>query len=564
MTSTFLVGAGNFILGWKGQGPGSTMNFDHLPSKAEVMGWHPSQLAEYMRKMDLGGCDKVIMKCTMTGKRFLSMSDNDLLKFPKIHTPLISKICQEINKKEEKRGFFPKKTVHKYPEPVAVSEDVGWDSEEFDQSDDDYESPDADDGEGSGGDYESPAEEEPPQGDDSDNEYEPPPSEPPDELPRQIRPAKPLDDSDYIDNARSRGVSVKVPNSQPPVPPQRPGPGPPLVSARPSKLGPPSLRGQSPQRPFRTPNKPSPGSSAPQVDRSRKPTNLDKGLTCPPTLPDRESPVPERKHGGAGFGDRATTTSRRAPGPVSVEPQRLHKPPVPGAGVSRKGSSLGQNAAPSRLFAQDHRNEIPDVAVGASFNSNTFPLSSRGLPPRPGGPPTPFDSLPPNLPASASLPSRLPLAVTVNRSSSRGQADRCPRPPPQALRPSVPEPQPDSEQDLSPRWYVRRANRADAEDKLRRINQDGTFLVRDSSKGSSTQPYTLMVLYQDKVYNIQIRYSNEENAFQLGTGFKSSENFPRVRDIIDHHMQTPLLLIDAKDRRVGQQRQCLLTHPAGY
>lgn len=53
--------------------------------------------------------------------------------------------------------------------------------------------------------------------------------------------------------------------------------------------------------------------------------------------------------------------------------------------------------------------------------------------------------------------------------------------------------------------------------------QDGTFLVRDSSKGSATQPYTLMVLYQNKVYNIQIRYDSQQHAFLLGTGLKATE-----------------------------------------
>ncbi|XP_064208030.1 lymphocyte cytosolic protein 2-like isoform X2 [Anguilla rostrata] len=542
------------------------MSFDSVPSKAEVMSWNPPQLADYLRKMDLGGCDKVIMKCGMNGRRFLSMTDNDVQKFPKIHTPLISKICKEINKKEEKRGFFPKRTVQKYPEPVAVPEDVGWDSEEFDQSDDDYESPDSGGGEGSGGDYESPAEEDPQQGGgDSDNDYEPPPSEPPDELPRQICPAKPLGDSDYIDNTRNRGVSVKVPNNQPPVPPQRPGPGPPQVNLRSTLPGPhPPRREQSPQRPFRLPNQPAPGPSAPQVDRRKKPTTLERGLPGLPAPPERESPLAERKPFGVG---ERTTPPRGAFRPPAIEkppePQRLHKPPIPGPGVSRRVSSVSQHTATSRPFSQDHRNDV-SKSEGASFSSNTFPLSVRTLPPRPGVPSTPFDSLPPNRPASSSLPSRLQPSVTVQRSSSRGQADRCPRVPLPPQRPSVPEPQPESEQDLNPMWYVGQATRADAEGNLRHINQDGAFLVRDSSKGSPTQPYTLMVLYQDKVYNIQIRYNSDEGVFLLGTGFKSSENFPGVNDIIKYHMKMPLLLIDAKDRRSAQQRQCLLTHPAGY
>lgn len=65
------------------------------------------------------------------------------------------------------------------------------------ESDDDYESPNSnDEGEGSGGDYESAAD----GGVDSDNDYEPPPSEPPDDLQHhQICVAK-HSNSEYIGN----------------------------------------------------------------------------------------------------------------------------------------------------------------------------------------------------------------------------------------------------------------------------------------------------------------------------------------------------------------------------
>ncbi|XP_036379780.1 lymphocyte cytosolic protein 2a [Megalops cyprinoides] len=555
------------------------MSFGNVPSKAEVMNWNPPRLADYMRKLDLSGCDKVIMKCSMNGPRFLNMSDNDLQKFPKLHAPLISKICQEINKKEEKRGFFQKKsTPYKYTEPAAVPEDVGWDSEEFDPSDDDYESPNADDDEeGSGGDYESPNEDEPNMvrggaESDNDNDYEPPPSEPPDELPRQICPAKPMEDSQYIDNNRNRGMSVKAPNSQPPIPPQRPSPGPPLpASIRPSLAGPtPPRREQSPQRPLRS-SKPSPGPPAPQVDRSKKPTTLER---CLPGLPERESPLPERKSAGGG---RSGTPPRRPPvvDKPRDPPLMMAKPPIPGPAVSRSASSVSRQTLTTRPFDQrnDFQDDVPKPPLPGAFNSNTFPLPSRSLPPRPGlpGAPLPGDryvpspsNMPPNIPSSASLPSRLQPGVNVHRSSSRGEADRILRPPPQPQRPPIPDPEPEDEQDLDPHWYVGQVTRPQAEDCLRRINQDGTFLVRDSSKRSSSQPYTLMVLYQGKVYNIQIRYHSEQDSFLLGTGFKGRENFQGVRDIIEHHMHMPLLLIDAKDRGSGQQRQCLLTHPAGY
>lgn len=55
--------------------------------------------------------------------------------------------------------------------------------------------------------------------------------------------------------------------------------------------------------------------------------------------------------------------------------------------------------------------------------------------------------------------------------------------------------------------------------------QDGTFLVRDSSRKTVTHPYVLMVLYRDKVYNIQIRYQEQEHLYLLGTSLKGKEVF---------------------------------------
>ncbi|XP_016134219.1 lymphocyte cytosolic protein 2-like [Sinocyclocheilus grahami] len=115
---------------------------------------------------------------------------------------------------------------------------------------------------------------------------------------------------------------------------------------------------------------------------------------------------------------------------------------------------------------------------------------------------------------------------------------------------------------MDPAWYVGQVTRGEAESCLRRVNRDGTFLVRDSSNQSSNQPYTLVVLYQDKVYNIQIR--RNPDGFMLGTGLKSSETFKQVSDIISQHKHMPLLLINAKSREASQQNQCALIYPAVY
>uniref|UniRef100_A0A4W5NU10 Lymphocyte cytosolic protein 2 n=1 Tax=Hucho hucho TaxID=62062 RepID=A0A4W5NU10_9TELE len=434
------------------------MSFDRVPSKSVVMDWNPHQLADYMKKLNLSGCDKVIMKCSINGQRFLNMTENDHQKFPKIHAPLISKICSEINRKEEKRRFFTKRSM--------PQEDQPWGPDEFDDgSDEDYENPDAEEDDGSGGDYESPTEDV--GHEDSDNGYESPPSETPEEIPHQLRAAKPMADGEYIDSTPHRSTA----RSHPPPTTQRPGAGPPIPSAsHPSLLQPPPpRREQSPQHPGRIPDKlPATSSNAapaPPVDRRRKPTKLDR------TRLD-ESPIPGTLTPQEAAEGR--TAEERGP-----DPPRMSKPPLPvSSSVSRSSSSVGR----------------------APLNNNRSAVHLASLHP-------PYGT------------------------------------------------------DLNPQWYVGQVTRVQAEGCLRQVNMDGAFLVRDSSKRSSIQPYTLMVLYQDKVYNIQIRCEN--NAFLLGTGLKFSETFPMVADIIAHYRQSPLLLIDAKNRGSGQQSQCPLTYPAG-
>lgn len=84
------------------------------------------------------------------------------------------------------------------PSVFKVSPSLHQDDEEFD---DDYESPYSGDEEGSGGDYESP-------NDDPDgaNDYEPPPSEPPEDMVRNLCPTLPIGDSDYIGNTEGGGL----------------------------------------------------------------------------------------------------------------------------------------------------------------------------------------------------------------------------------------------------------------------------------------------------------------------------------------------------------------------
>ncbi|XP_067348741.1 lymphocyte cytosolic protein 2a isoform X2 [Channa argus] len=493
------------------------MSLDRVPPRSEVMGWSPQQLAEYLKRINLTGCDKTVTKNSISGSRFVNLSDNDLQKFPKTYAPMISKISNEISKKEEKRGLFGKKSTPKYHEPNTHADAHGWGEDEFeDDFDDDYESPFSGDEDGSGGDYESPNE------DVDGNDYEPPPTEPPDDLPPKLcRGQGPIGDDDYIDNhVQSRS-------------------NPPALSPRPptSTLSAPSPRHS---------REPSTGRD-PSPHCGGRPTG--KLLPEPPQIfrsnkPGRPNPSPIRGPQRSTL-ERPVTQGRKSQ-PDAPDPPNWSKPPaLPPNSIS--------SARPSANRFDDKREQ------GHGAKHNTFPLHNKGLPPRPGipGPASrQGDSLPPNVPPpAASLPHKLQSVLAEHRASFSGSDSR------QSFRPPPPTTAPYT-QELDPVWYVGKVTRGQAEGGLKRVNKDGAYLVRDSTRQQANQPFTLMVFYQDKVYNIQIRQQNQQ--FMLGTGLKAQECFPSVRDIISHYSQSPLLLIDAKNRSSNQQNQCVLSDPAGY
>ncbi|XP_065126278.1 lymphocyte cytosolic protein 2 [Paramisgurnus dabryanus] len=405
-----------------------------LPSKSEVMGWNSASLADYLKRMRLAGCDKVVKKSNMTGARFLNMSDKDLKQFPTAHIPYITKISKDINQNNKQRkNLFHRSEQPKPPKQEANA--AAWDSDEFDQedSDSDYEEPDvntcednyicADQCNEDGS---------------SEDDYEPPPTEKPLDIPSHFRVAKPLGDGDYLDSgpcaSRDRNARPTTANKSASLPKG-------LNIFKPSARPDPS-----PHRPMPPSSKSftgTPGPAVPKVDRSKKPS----------------FPFPVKK-----------SSNKPAKGHIEKNTNNLPMPP---------------------------------------------PVSEARF----------------NLPPSTEFPP----------------------PPPMMMG-----------QDMDPQWYVGQMSRGEAEVSLRHVNKDGAFLIRDSSKGCTEQPYTLMVLYQHKVYNIQIRFLGNKDGYSLGTGMKGVENFASVMDIVTHHMKAPLILIDGMDRGAGPQRQCCLMFPAGF
>ncbi|NWZ90657.1 LCP2 protein, partial [Nesospiza acunhae] len=521
------------------------MDLRNLPYRSDVLTWDPDDLAEYFRMLKYKDCEKVVRKHSINGQRFLNMSENDIQKFPKLRVPIVSKLSQEINKNEGRLSFLPKwAQTQKSPENTGYAqEDGGWSSFDDDDDDDDYESPDDDQEKEDEADYESPTEEPEEAEHDSDG-YEPPPSNNEEAHHSVIFPAKSLPSStDYIDRPTTTR-SAHQPPHQPPVPPQRPGPA--SFGGRSATLPafppPPSNNDLSRDRNMK-PLKP----PAPSIDRSTKPP-LDR--LAPPY--ERESP---------GSGQYLLTLISL--GSLGEQLAMMPKPPVPSSERYERGNPpppRKQSPGNFLLFLSTValQRPVPQLSL-PPYSSNAFPPKSIRPPPKPGSNSIP--TIARNLSATGSLPPRCHPGFN-SRSPSRGPAD---------MRPPLPIPsrqtvhQANTEQDegsLKDEWYVAFVSRPEAEAALRRINKDGTFLVRDSSRKTVTHPYVLMVLYRDKVYNIQIRYQEEEHLYLLGTSLKRKEEFSSVADIIDHFQRTPLLLIDGKDR--GSRNQCMLKYAAGH
>ncbi|XP_032067991.1 lymphocyte cytosolic protein 2 isoform X2 [Thamnophis elegans] len=489
------------------------MDLRSTPYRSEVIRWSPNDLADYFRRLNFKDCEKVVRKLNITGQRFLNMSENDIQKFPKLKVPILSKLSQEINRHEEKRSIFPKRTqIQKSPEHTEYKpeEGDGWSS--FDESDD-YESPDDDQTRDDYVDYETPNDQDGFE-EENDADYEPPPSN--DGIkPNAIFPHKPIPaGSDYIDRPATERSKTSL---QPPVPPQRPAHSPIPGASRSRVPGAPSSSNNDSNR-----NK-SANFFRPPVDRSKKPPM------------DRPAPTFERE--SLGTGKRAF-------------PEMGLTPKLRSNQMLERQTEMESDNIPQRPVPQ------PSPQPFNTFPSRTTKSNLIPLPPK-----MKTDLHAESIPSSASLPPRL-LPSHISRTFSKTAADG--RPPlPIPNKPNAEFPKADNErvEQSHKKWYAADITRSDAEVALRNINQDGSFLIRDSSKKSVAQPYVLMVLYHNKVYNIQIRYQQESQVYFLGTSLKGNEDFTSVTDIVDYFKRMPLLLIDGKDR--CSKKQCVLTYAAG-
>ncbi|XP_014053930.1 B-cell linker protein isoform X1 [Salmo salar] len=114
---------------------------------------------------------------------------------------------------------------------------------------------------------------------------------------------------------------------------------------------------------------------------------------------------------------------------------------------------------------------------------------------------------------------------------------------------------------LNKPWYASTCDRKTAEDALVRSNKDGSFLIRKSSGQDTQQPYTLVVFYNSRVYNIPVRYVQASQRYALGREKKGEEHFTSVSHIIENHQRNPLVLIDSQSNTKDSTKLCYAVNP---
>uniref|UniRef100_F6U5K0 B cell linker n=1 Tax=Monodelphis domestica TaxID=13616 RepID=F6U5K0_MONDO len=407
-----------------------------------------------------------------------------------------------------------------YVSESPVDEEEQW-SDDFDS---DYENPDEPSDSET---YVVPGEET------ADDSYEPPPTE---KEKKKLPTALPFSKGEYADNRSHQRHS------------------PPFSKTLPDKASWPSqkTRNSSLQADYVVPvededenyihptesNSPS-SEYAPKVNRSVKPSSSTSPNPLPPVpalAPEMyEIPVSETssfspyQKPSVKTHDSSHATAWEPKSPSSIQapsplPRALKKTPTqlktaPGLPPQNTWSDHEEKPIP----AERHRGRVPGQRL-EHRQQPPFPTVNKPVQQKPVPPPKPPEVL------SSSMDIPLP-SFPANSCLSDQEAEIHCKP-----------------------WYAGSCDRKSAEAALYKSNRDGSFLIRKSSGHNSKQPYTLVVFYNRRVYNIPVRYIETTKQYALGSKKNGEEHFNSVADIIKNHQHTPLVLIDSQSNTKDSTR----------
>ncbi|XP_046885442.1 B-cell linker protein isoform X3 [Hypomesus transpacificus] len=457
---------------------------------------------------------------------FKNLSNHDLSSFSLIHQPQLQKMVQDI-KKNDGSILDKFKRLKSKPAPKVPARDYPGDQDDH-WSDDEFESDT----------YEDPQE-------DQDDSYEPPP------IHRVFTP-NPSNTSfpneHYLDSCHRR----PSPSPRKPTGPQKT-----------SKPLPPK-----PQQADCDHEDKSESEEDNYIEPTEKPaaqphihgrTRAVRNSSSPKPLPEKpDSDVYEVP----GFEEDTPTASSRPSGlrapsqtllPKASPRLHIRKPQLFPAKVQQpenddyevcdRDDDVKPNEEPTRVAPKP----LPREPHAAKPSISTKPY----LPPRQHEVSTLPMRTTSQTPSTASLPSefkrpKIPLPQLFNSPKHRVKL-----PEEKVARGNVSITENGSKDDegadvLKKPWYASACDRKKAEDALIRSDKDGSFLVRKSSSQDIQQPYTLVVFYNSRVYNIPIRYIQVSQQYALGREKKGEERFSSVSHMIENHQRHSLVLIDSQ------------------
>ncbi|XP_062583662.1 LOW QUALITY PROTEIN: B-cell linker protein-like, partial [Saccostrea cucullata] len=106
-------------------------------------------------------------------------------------------------------------------------------------------------------------------------------------------------------------------------------------------------------------------------------------------------------------------------------------------------------------------------------------------------------------------------------------------------------------------WYFKSLkDRKTGDRKVKKVGKDGTFLIRESTKQGNFQPYTMMVLFQNNVYNLKIRV-RADGKMALGEEKPDEMSFMDVQKLVKYHRDTEVILVG----NTGQHKTLLKYSP---
>ncbi|KAM9561033.1 B-cell linker protein-like isoform 2-T2 [Salvelinus alpinus] len=515
----------------------------NMPTSEQCEDWSSAQVASFLCQNQMRECAAAAKRMRIDGHRFMNLSDSDMTRFSLIHQLQLQKMVQDIKKNDgsilNRLRRFRNKSSPKLPVRDYRDNDVEeeqWSEEEFDSDT-----------------YEVPQEE-------KDDSYEPPPCQ---RVFTSTSSAS-FPRGEYIDSCRSR------PNHSP----RKPIWPPKTTKPPPSPSLPPKPNQQDyDEEDYVNPESDNYINPTEESPANRPMHGRGKPITSSPSM---SKTVPGCSNSSDVY--EVPDMEENSPPPLS-RPSTLLRVPTQSLPPRASPRMHIKNCHPIPIQEpiDDDEYEVCNPDTTGSTTSGEKPLPALPKPmPREMKPLKPYFKPRPDIASGGNEGTALATRHINQKLTATPQ-------PSEYKRAKIPLPQmltshktdrgtvatdenglTDAEEGtdvLKKPWYASSCDRKTAEDALVRSNKDGSFLIRKSSGQDTQQPYTLVVFYNSRVYNIPVRYIQASQRYALGREKKGEERFTSVSHIIENHQRNPLVLIDGQSNTKDSTKLCYAVNP---